>query len=647
MNINKIPQRLPKKQFWDWKNTNIKWTFYKWEYKPMKDIVLDVIQNELIPNKMDIKIETIFDFIKGNIKEDFEVKTLHFNLWKLVKKWELSRRFPWVYEIRTNDSYSILLKWDWRDLSFIEEEVLDWIYYDHAWNDWANKDPWIRKEDWFTQFKLMADFPTFQMEQKDMDELHRVLKKWRFCVLNLPKEWAENQEYLEKMNEITKFAWKQKNLNLIINLFNEWEKQIIKDFWVNKLEDLKWMLWKMKAFKSFIWEEKYEKFQKEFNKKLEWNHYKELEKKYNDAWFQIYAKIDWNKNTPINQWRVVKDREQLWFLTKWRARDDLRSNNKTRMKALDIIIESDHMIHSIFSNWKQNNKNWYDESWINIINDIKKVNKDNRTKKRELLEDLIKHNVLNDYFDFFQKLELELWENWVKKEFWKDYLDFKKLYSTINATMMWANWILQSEYKINKPKKWDIDYFWYSTEKPLKLQEIIIQFILMKWETMLEPATWWWSMMEAAINQWVNYIGIDISEDSINTCIDRLKLKYKDINELLKEMDIDSEEELKIKIKDILENYNSWIKDKFLFDFNYQEKIYYPKEKIDNFIKLLVSRGFDENNIKIDEFTNIVIWESEWKIVYGWNIYPYRDEILEKNKNWKYFKNWECIVFEK
>lgn len=277
----------------------------------------------------------------------------------------------------------------------------------------------------------MANYDVFKIEQKDFDELHRILKKGRFCVLNLPKEGAENQEYLEKISEYLKFAGKQEYLNLIINLFNESEQKLIQDFGVNTLEDLKDVLKKAHAFKSLIGEEKLVSFEREFSKKISGKHFKELEDKYLDAGFEIYAKIDWNKQTQVNQGRVVKDREQLYFLSKGRARDDLRSNNKMRMKIFDSFLNKpQHKIYSFVSEGIEK------EEFHKMLSEWTETKDTNRAKKRDLLEKLRESPVTDKYLSFFENEVLAHGEKVVRLQHGPDYSDFQQFYSTINATMM-------------------------------------------------------------------------------------------------------------------------------------------------------------------------------------------------------------------
>lgn len=109
-------------------------------------------------------------------------------------------------------------------------------------------------------------------------------------------------------------------------------------------------------------------------------HFNELTKEYKNQGFEMYAKMTWNKMTAVNQGRQVKDREQLFFITKGRARDDMRPNNKERQKVfglLDNEIVASRMTPEEFSEISR------------FVKDFSETKSENRAKKRELLEGLL------------------------------------------------------------------------------------------------------------------------------------------------------------------------------------------------------------------------------------------------------------------
>lgn len=113
----------------------------------MQEVIMQAVKNEFIPNEKPITTDNVLSFVRENFKEDVARKTIHCDLGRLVKKGELSRVTDGVYQVRTEDSFALMIHGDGRNLSMFEKDSVDAVYYDHAWDDGANKDPGARKED--------------------------------------------------------------------------------------------------------------------------------------------------------------------------------------------------------------------------------------------------------------------------------------------------------------------------------------------------------------------------------------------------------------------------------------------------------------------------------------------------------------------
>lgn len=105
----------------------------------------------------------------------------------------------------------MLVQGDGRDLSFLQDNSIDAIITDHAYDlkkslKGGNRD--------------FASYDCFQYTQTDLDEKYRVLKKGCFLVEFLPEENADNYEYLYQVKQMAKesgleyyakVAWKKGN----------------------------------------------------------------------------------------------------------------------------------------------------------------------------------------------------------------------------------------------------------------------------------------------------------------------------------------------------------------------------------------------------------------------------------------------------
>lgn len=112
---------------------------------------------------------------------------------------------------RQEEVTCMLVQGNGRDLSFLEDNSVDAIITDHAYDlkkslKGGNRD--------------FARYDCFQYTQEDFDEKFRVLKKGHFLVEFLPEENGDNYEYLYRVKQLAKeagleyyakVAWKKGN----------------------------------------------------------------------------------------------------------------------------------------------------------------------------------------------------------------------------------------------------------------------------------------------------------------------------------------------------------------------------------------------------------------------------------------------------
>lgn len=103
-----------------------------------------------------------------------------------------------VYSAKKGDNTCVLIEGDGRDLSFLEDESIDGIITDHAWDD--------KKSNVGGSRKFANEYECFTYNKNDFLEKARVLKQGCFLVEILPAENENNYNYLYKIKAMAKEA---------------------------------------------------------------------------------------------------------------------------------------------------------------------------------------------------------------------------------------------------------------------------------------------------------------------------------------------------------------------------------------------------------------------------------------------------------
>ena len=103
-----------------------------------------------------------------------------------------------IYMLNGENSCSLLINGDSRNMEEIETASIDCIITDHPWSDAKSHKSGNQKH--------FADYNTFKYEQSDFDAKARVLKDGAYLVEFLPVESATNMDYLYKIKQMAKKA---------------------------------------------------------------------------------------------------------------------------------------------------------------------------------------------------------------------------------------------------------------------------------------------------------------------------------------------------------------------------------------------------------------------------------------------------------
>lgn len=97
-------------------------------------------------------------------------------------------------------------------------------------------------------------------------------------------------------------------------------------------------------------------------------------------------------------------------------------------------------------------------------------------------------------------------------------------------------------------------------------------------------------MMEAAIKNGINYIGFDVSEKAVQTCIERCKLTFTTTEELYASFGVENEVELKETVKTYLQEVSNERKTSYVESLNIREASNYSQEKVDKVVAALKTK---------------------------------------------------------
>lgn len=132
------------------------------------------------------------DVVVNIMNKDVQLPSIRARLYEGINKGLFERIGRGVYSVRKNDSTCLLIQGDGRDLSFIEDNSIDFIITDH---------PYLLKSN-VGGNRNFAKYKCFKYSQQDFYEKQRVLKKGCFLVEFLPDKNAENRSYLNQIEEM-------------------------------------------------------------------------------------------------------------------------------------------------------------------------------------------------------------------------------------------------------------------------------------------------------------------------------------------------------------------------------------------------------------------------------------------------------------
>lgn len=126
------------------------------------------------------------------MNKDVKIPSIRARIYEGIDKGLFRRVAKGVYSVTKNDSTCLMIEGDGRDLSFIEDNSIDFIITDHPYdlksNKGGNRD--------FAQYKC------FKYTQEDFLEKKRVLKTGCFLVEFLPDKNEDNRLYLNQIEEM-------------------------------------------------------------------------------------------------------------------------------------------------------------------------------------------------------------------------------------------------------------------------------------------------------------------------------------------------------------------------------------------------------------------------------------------------------------
>lgn len=114
------------------------------------------------------------------------------------KKKRFKRVAKGVWALKGEETMSLLVEGNGRELEEIEDESIDAIITDHPWLD--------KKAHKSGNQKNFAEYDAFKYTQEDFDAKARVLKDGAYCIEFIPAESFSNYEYLYEIKQMAKKA---------------------------------------------------------------------------------------------------------------------------------------------------------------------------------------------------------------------------------------------------------------------------------------------------------------------------------------------------------------------------------------------------------------------------------------------------------
>ncbi len=132
------------------------------------------------------------DVVLNIMNKEVKMPSIRARIYEGIDKGLFKRVGKGIYSVTKNDSTCLLIEGDGRDLSFIEDNSIDFIITDHPYDLKSNKGG----------NRNFANYKCFHYTQKDFSEKLRVLKQGCFLVEFLPDKSEENRTYLNQIEEM-------------------------------------------------------------------------------------------------------------------------------------------------------------------------------------------------------------------------------------------------------------------------------------------------------------------------------------------------------------------------------------------------------------------------------------------------------------
>lgn len=152
----------------------------------------DRIEEIISTNKGVVALKQLYKNIKDKPEE-----TVRAAIYK-DRKDRFERVGKGLYVLKGENSASLIIEGNGRDMKEIEDNSMDCIITDHPWSD--------KKAHKSGNQKGFAEYDSFRYEQSDFDNKARVLKEGCFLAEFVPVESFSNYEYLFKIKDMAKKA---------------------------------------------------------------------------------------------------------------------------------------------------------------------------------------------------------------------------------------------------------------------------------------------------------------------------------------------------------------------------------------------------------------------------------------------------------
>lgn len=140
----------------------------------------------------DFTLKEAEDAVLNLMKKEVKLPSIRARIYEGIDKGLFQRLSKGVYSVTRNQSTCLLIEGNGRDLSYIDDNSIDFIITDHPYDLKSNKGG----------NRNFAEYKCFRYDVKDFQEKKRVLKPGCFLVEFLPDKNEENRVYLNQIEEM-------------------------------------------------------------------------------------------------------------------------------------------------------------------------------------------------------------------------------------------------------------------------------------------------------------------------------------------------------------------------------------------------------------------------------------------------------------